>query len=122
MATITVYLHMQASEDIELNIKQIKQNEPYIVVAEAAAGINKRQFFVIVERSITIESDTFQDAITDMIGLYFTLDITYPSSLYPVLLSVQRFVLGIKDEQTVPPVVARLLSSLGQHRLAETFN
>ena len=96
---------------------QIKQNEPYIVVAELEA--TKRQFFVVVERSITIESDTFQDALTDMIGLYFIMDITYPSSLNPVLLSIQRFVLGINDKQIIPPVVTRLLSSLDQHQLTD---
>ena len=47
-----------------------------------------------------------------MIALYFKMDITYPSSLYPVLLSMQRFVLGIKDKQIVLPVVTSLLSSL----------
>ena len=87
---------IQALEDIESNIMQIKQNEPYVVVAELEA--TKRQFFVVVERSITIESDIFQDALTDMIGLYFIMDITYPSSLNPVLLSIQRFVLGINDK------------------------
>ena len=80
--------------------------------------VTKRQFFVVVERKIVIESDTFQDALTDMIALYFTMDITFPSSLYPVLLTIQRFVLGIKDDQIVPPVVTRILSSLDQHHLS----
>ena len=96
---------------------QIKQNEPYIVVIEV--DVTKRQFFVVVERNIIIESNTFQDALTDMIALYFTIDITYPSSLYPVLLTIQRFVLGIKNKQIVPPVVTRLLSSLDQHHLSD---
>ena len=92
---------------------QINQNELYIVV------IDKRQFFVVLERNIIIESNTFQDALTDMIALYFTMDITYPAGLYPVLLTIQRFVLGIKDKQIIPPVVTRLLSSLDQHRLSD---
>ena len=96
---------------------QIKQNEPYIVVIEV--DVTKRQFFVVVERNIIIESNTFQDALTDMIALYFTIDISYPSSLYPVLLTIQRFVLGIKDKQIVPPVVTRPLSSLDQHHLSD---
>ena len=29
---------------------------------------------MVVERSITIESDTFQDALTDMISLYFIME------------------------------------------------
>ena len=91
---------------------QIKQNEPYIVVTD---GVTNRQFFVVVKRNITIESNTFQDALTDMICLYFAMDITYPSSLYPVLLSIQRFEFGIKDKQIIPPAVTRLLSSLDQH-------
>ena len=54
-----------------------------------------------------------------MIALYFTMEITYPSSLYPLLLSMQRFVLGIKDKQIVPPVVTCLSSSLDQHHLSD---
>lgn len=106
---------MQASEDIESNIMQIKQNEPYIVVAEV--DMNKQQFFVVVERSITIESDTFQDALTDMIGLYFTLEHNLSFQLVPSVTECQRY-------QTVPPVVTRLLSLVGQHQLSEfeTFN
>ena len=95
----------------------IKQNEPYIVVIKI--DVTKRQFFVVVERSIIIETNTFEDALTDMIALYFTMDITYPSSLYPVLLTIQRFVLGIKDKQIVPPVVTRLVSSLVQHHCSD---
>ena len=95
----------------------IKQNEPYIVVIKIA--VTKPQFFVVVERSIIIETNTFEDALTDMIALYFTMDITYPSSLYPVLLTIQRFVLGIKDKQIVPPVVTRLVSSLDQHHRSD---
>ena len=95
----------------------IKQNEPYIVVIKI--DVTKRQFFVVVERSIIIETNTFEDALTDMIALYFTMDITYPSSLYPVLLTIQRFVLGIKDKQIVPPVVTRLVSSLDQHHCSD---
>ena len=96
----------------------IKQNGAYIVVKEI--DVTKRQFFVVVERSIVIETDTFEDALTDMITLYFTMDITYPSSLYPVLLSIQRFVLGIKDMQIVPSAVTHMLStSLDQHQSSD---
>lgn len=107
-----MYLHLisQISDGIELDVKKIKQNEPYIVVTEICTI--KQQFFVVVERRITIESDTFQGTLTGMICLYSTVDIMYPSTLYPVLLSVQRFVLDIKDEQIVLPIVTHLLSSL----------
>ena len=43
---------------------QINQNEPYIVVIEV--DVTKQQFFVVVERNIIIESNTFQDTLTDM--------------------------------------------------------
>ena len=117
MLRISCIYTFQVSEDIEANVAQIKQNEPYIIVTEVGTT---KQFFVVAERCITIESNTFQDALTDMICLYFTMDITYPPSLYPVLLSIQRFVLGIKDKQIVPPAVTRLLSSLDQHQLPNT--
>ena len=99
--------HLQNSGNMRFDTTKIKQNEPYIAVTEAG----ETQYLVVVERKIIIQSITFQDALIDMIGCYFALDITYPPTLYPVLLTIQRFVMGIKDKQAVPPAVTRMLAS-----------
>jgi len=63
------------------------------------------QYFVVVERKVIIQCVTFQDALIDMINYHFALDITYPPALYPVYMTIQRFLIGIKDKQVVPPVL-----------------
>ena len=108
-------MHLQNSGNMEFDTTKIKQNEPYIAIAEAGES----QYFVVVERKVMVQSITFQDALIDMISCYFALNITYPPTLYPVLLTIQRFAMGIKDKQAVPPAVTRMLASLDQHQINE---
>ena len=94
---------------MEINLQNIKQNEPYI------AKIQDDQYFIIIEREIVLECTQFLDAVVNMICGYFAFDISYPTSLYPVLIFIQRYVLGIKDNQPIPNIVTRVLSGLDQH-------
>lgn len=64
---------------------------------------------------IISETTLFMDALINMICAYYIFDISYPKSLYAILIFTQRYVLGIKDEQPIPSVVTRVLSSLDQH-------
>jgi len=99
------------SEDIsvEENLQKIKQNEPYILKA------TDDQYFIVIERQITTEHTKFLDAVTSLICTYFVYDISYSKVLTPILIFVQRYFLGIKDNQMIPNCVTRLLSSLDQH-------
>lgn len=69
------------------------------------------QFFVITEKKIFCESPEFVEIIKDLFAVYYVFDIAYPRPLYPLLLFLQRFMLNIKDSQSVPPVITRLISS-----------
>jgi len=42
---------------------------------------------------------SFKDAIIKMIYFYFIFDICYSKSLYPILIFIQCYILGIKDKQ-----------------------
>jgi len=99
------------SEGIEIDLQQIKQNEPYI------AKFQDDQYFVVIEREIVIESTRFLDAVVNMICGYFAFDISYPTSLYPILIFIQRYILGIRDNQAIPNIVTQVLSGLDQHLL-----
>jgi len=98
-------------EGIETELQKIKQNEPYI------AKIQDDQYFIIIERKIVLESTECLDAVSSMICGYFAFDISYPKSLYPILIFIQRYVLGIKDNQPIPNVVTHVVSGLDQHLL-----
>jgi len=61
------------------------------------------QYFVAVERKVMVQSITFQDTLIDInLSCYFALDIKYPPRLHLLLLTIQRFVMVIKDKQAVP--------------------
>ena len=91
------------------NLQRLKQNEPYIFKA------TDTQYFIVIERQITVELTNFLDAVTSLICTYFVYDISYSKALTPILIFIQRYFLGIKDNQTVPSCVTRLLASLDQH-------
>lgn len=66
------------------------------------------QFFTVVERLVLDDCEDLVDAITALIGAYFTFNIQYPKALYPVFIFLQQFVLKLQDSQTIPPIVTRL--------------
>ena len=70
---------------------------------------------MVIEREIAMETTKFLDAVTNIICSYFVFDINYPKPLLPVLLFTQRFIVGIKDNQPVPPALTRVLAGLDQH-------
>lgn len=70
---------------------------------------------MVIEREIAMETNECLDAMINMICSYYVFDINYPKQLYPVLLFVQRFIVGIKDDQPIPTVLTRVLAGLDQH-------
>ena len=70
---------------LEQDLAKIEQNEPYVAVVSSDSNC---QYFVIVEITITIESDSFADAITDLICTYFVFDMAYPKTLTLTLLYI----------------------------------
>ena len=81
---IFVSLFMQASADLNSEVNGNATMTPYIVVIKTDEDI--KQFFVAVERSVMVESDTFSQALQDLISSYFTFNIAYPKPLCPSLL------------------------------------
>ena len=70
---------------LEQDLAKIEQNELYVAVVSSDSNC---QYFVIIERTITIESDSFADAITDLICTYFVFDMAYPKTLTLTLLYI----------------------------------
>lgn len=87
-------------------------------IAQAAAtatvapciGIKSDEFFIITEKQVLCESENFATALVDMIAAYFTFNMSYPDSLYPLLLFIQHYILDIKDSQTVVNIVYSALT------------
>ena len=66
-----------------------------------------------------MECASFMDALIKMMCSYFIFDISYSKSLHPILIFIQRYILGIEDKQRVPNVVTQVLASLDQHEDSE---
>ena len=58
---------------------------------------DQQQYYIVVEKNVLLESDGIEGSILDLIGAYFTFDISYPKKLYPVLLFIQHVMLNIVD-------------------------
>lgn len=84
---------------MDAGLMKIKQNEPYI------AKPQHDQYFIVAERIIIVENVQFTDAMINTICAYFAFDINYPKSLYPVLVFIQRYILGIRDNELIPNIV-----------------
>lgn len=73
---------------------------PQIIVLKHSEG---RQYYIVVEKDILLESDGIEESILDLISAYFAFDISYPKKLYPVLLFIQHIMLNIVDREAEGP-------------------
>ena len=104
-----IYLKLQMIVDVDDEITKITQNEPYIPVVRSDRS---SQYYVVAGRKIAIKSCSFNDALIDLVSMYFVFDIAYPKPMYPLPYFIQRFILDIKDNQAVTPAVTRMLNCL----------
>ena len=101
---------LQASTDLDSEAQSISVTSPYIIVT--TTDEDTRQFFIVVEKTVLLESMDLTAALQDLMSVYFTYNIAYPRQLYPVLLFLQHHVFGIKDNQTAPNVVKIVYSAM----------
>ena len=80
-----------------------------------------QQQYIVVEKDVLLESVGIEGSILDLIGAYFTFDISYPKKLYPVLLFIQHVMLNIVNKQRVPNNVTILRSSLVRDATIQTI-
>ena len=66
----------------------------------------------MAERLVFSECKAYAEAINALISTYFTFNIEYPKQLYSLFIFLQHFVLKLRDEQGIPSIVTRVLSSL----------
>lgn len=99
--------------DIDINeeVEKIKQKAPFIFVCGEPGGENT-QYFVCGEKNVICESKSYLDATLDLICTYYVFDIVYPKALSGVLLFFQQSVFELKDDQTPPPCLIKLLKNI----------
>ena len=83
--------------------------EPYIIVADSDEAT---EYHIYVEMECVVSSPTLADALIDLICTYFIFNIEYPKPMYPALVFLQHFVMGLTDGQKVPTSLRAFCSSL----------
>ena len=86
-------------------------NTPYIGVMFGDSGV---QFFLIVERNICEEANTFMDALKALVSSYFVFHMEYPRPIRPILLYIQFDILSYKDNQPVPNCITHFKSVMSK--------
>ncbi len=95
--------------NLDEEAQKLPHKYPYIMMV---IGDSSVQFFVIAERAVVCQSDDFLESLLDLISVYFVYNIVYPKPMYPVLLFIQHYVMGIKDSQLrAPPALTRTISA-----------
>ena len=95
--------------DLEEQVAGVAQNFPYLACVMENSRV---QLFVVAERLVLHEASSFIDGLLSLISVYFSFNIEYPKALYSVLIFIQHLVFNVRDTQTVPAAVIRLVSAL----------
>ena len=86
----------------------LSENYPYL---DIVLGGTSLQVFVIVERCV-LEAVVASSALYALIAAYFAFNMTYTKPLYPLLIFIQHFLLGVQDKQPIPISLTKILSSV----------
>lgn len=100
---------MQGSEDVDSEAWKLKRNEPYIMITKTDEA---EDYSVIVESKHLISTTSFKDALLNLMSTYYTFDISYPKSNYPLLIFIQYFILHLHDQQKLPTTVSMMYTKL----------
>ena len=106
-----IFLMQDCDCDIDNEISNITQSEPFIAVT-GTPGQHESQVFVGAEKFILLESKSLKDSIIDLIGVYFIFNIAYPKRANAILLFFQHYVFKIKDQQPMPNPTTKLVGNL----------
>ena len=114
LAVHVVWLHSYASLSLQMTsnldeeVQKMAYNFPYIAMIEGGSFL---QFLVVAECIVMDDSENLTEALLNLISAYFAFNIEYLKPLYPVFLFIQHYIMD-KDNQTIPPALTRVLSTL----------
>ena len=92
--------------DLDKEVMTLTENHSYTALV---VGGTLLQIILTAECRILEPLKKSSSTLVSLIAVYFTFNMVYPKLLYPILISIQYFVLEIKDKQVI---LTKLLSSL----------
>ena len=90
---------------------------PYVMLFE-------QQFFVVAERQIIVEVNSFAKAMSALFACYYTFDIAYSKQCLNSLLFLERFMFGIVTGPKLSKTVVGVISDIQKEfkRLSNYFS
>ena len=84
--------YMQGCVDIDKFVAANDVQQPHIVATKSDENV---EYHIYIESECLVTVNSVADVVADLICAYFVSNIAYPNSLYPILIFLQRFVLGV---------------------------
>ena len=84
--------YMQGCVDINEFVAANNIQQPHIVATESDENV---EYHIYIESGCLVTVNSVADVLADLVCAYFVSNIAYPNSLYPILIFLQRFVLGV---------------------------
>ena len=85
--------YMQGCVDINEFVTANNVQQPHIVATESDENV---EYHIYIESECLVTVNCVADVLADLICAYFVFNIACPNSLYPILIFLQHFVLGVK--------------------------
>ncbi len=80
---------------------------PYII-----HFMGSQQFFVVAEKLLITEVDSFPQAMSALFACYYIFDISYPKECNTTMLFLERFMLGIVTGPKLPKTAVGTISDI----------
>ena len=93
--------------DLDKEVMTLTENHSYTALV---VGGTLLQIILTAECRILEPLKKSSSTLVSLIAVYFTFNMVYPK--LPILISLQHFVLEIKDKQVIPNTLTKLLSPL----------
>ena len=84
--------YMQGCVDIDEFVAANNVQQPHIVATESDENV---EYHIYIESECLLTVNSVANVLADLVCAYFVSNIAYPNSLYPILIFLQCFVLGV---------------------------
>ena len=88
-------------------MRSLKKSTPYIIALQST---EKSSYIIVVEGEVLVTTEYFRSALLYLFAAYYTFNIAYPQLQYPVLILIQRYIMGLEDSQNIPKSVRQAVT------------
>ena len=108
---VCLYCLQTCDVDLDTEVGKISQSAPYIIIT-GEAGQETTQCFIACEKAIFTEAKSIQDAVVDLLAVYYVCNIAYPRGINAILLFLQHTFFELNDSEMLPTPTSKLIHTL----------